>query len=153
MFSIANPFAVLLCLAALQAWPAASAEQAIVAKHTIYPGQEIDHSALRVVKLRPGSVAPYAFISAMDDILGKVASRTILAKRYIPVGSVREPSVIQTGQAVRAIYHSGGLLITAVFVALSDGAVGDAVRLRNPSSGKFIVGTVQQNGTVVARVQ
>ncbi len=131
--------------------PVAAAEQAIVANRTIYPGQEIDHNVLRIVKLRPGSVAPYAFISALDDIVGKVASRTILPKRYIPMGSVREPSIVKAGQTVRTIYQSGGLSISAIFVALSEGAVGAAIRLRNPSSGKSIMGTVQRDGSVIAK--
>ena len=144
--------AVFLCAGALHMLPCAAAEQAIVTNRTVYPGQQIDESMLRVIDLRPGSVAPYAFVSTVDGIVGKVPSRTILPKRYIPVGSVREPSIIKVGQAVRTFYQSGGLSISAVFVALSEGAAGDAIRLRNPSSGKFIVGTVRRDGSVFAKI-
>ena len=49
---------------------------------------------------------------------------------------------------VNLVYSDGDLSISAVGMALQDGAVGDFVRVRNDDSGITVTGVVQPDGDV-----
>jgi len=61
------------------ATPAYAAKQAIVAKRTIYPGQIIERTNLQAVILRKKPLIRYRFVQEFNELIGKVASKTILA--------------------------------------------------------------------------
>lgn len=130
--------------------PAFAEGQVVVSKRTIYPGQPIERSDLKIVELiRPVQVR-YRVVRQMDEIVGLVAARTILAGRYIPANAGRPASIIKAGEPAKVLFKSGTLAISTTAVPLSDAAIGDRVRLRNPSSGKTYHGIVLRDGTVLA---
>jgi flagella basal body P-ring formation protein FlgA len=49
---------------------------------------------------------------------------------------------------VSLVYIEGGLSISAVGMALQDGAAGDFVKVRNDDSGVTVTGVVQADGAV-----
>lgn len=126
----------------------ALAEEAAIVTSIVYPGQEIAAEKIRVVKLgRPAPNGSRVARSA-EDIVGLVAVRTLLPNRLISLDSVREANVIEPGKQVRAVYRSGGLSIVLMATALTGGAPGDAVKLRNVKSGRTFDGFVAADGTV-----
>ena len=127
-----------------------SAEQAIVAKRTIYPGQTITLEDLKAVVLTKKPTITYRFVENFDEVTGKVASKTILPGRFIAVNAARASDVIKAGSSTWVSYKSGTLSIKLLCIALSSGTVGSEIRLRNPTSGKTFTGHILENGTVVA---
>lgn len=119
---------------------------------TIYPGDAIAEGQLSVL-----AFTSYEPISGMFEdgsvLVGKVARRTLLPGRPIPVNAVREPHAVSLGTTVLAVYRSGGLTITSRVQPLRAGAVGDLVEARNLDSGKIISGLVQADGTIKVGVQ
>jgi flagellar basal body P-ring formation protein FlgA len=122
------------------------AETALVATRTIYPGQEILPDALRRAELN-ARVADAA--RDASEISGMVALRTILPGRAIAFSMLRKPHLIEAGKPVRVTYVHDGLTITLAAVPLTPGGAGDTIQLRNPGSGKSIMGFVREDGTVV----
>ena len=94
-----------------------------------------------------GVGGPFAFSRA--DLIGKVARRTLLPGRAIPLQALDNPRLIRNGSIVKMVYVDGGLWIETDGAALQDGAIGDVIRLRNVDSGIAIEGRVQADGTVL----
>lgn len=138
---LAFVLSVLLC-------GSAHAETALVATRTIYPGQEISPEVLRRVESHLGRSADNA--GEVAEVSGMVAVRTILPGRPITFTMLRKPHLIKAGHSVRVEYVHGGLTIALAAVPLEAGSAGETIQLRNPGSGKSIMGLVREDGTVVA---
>jgi flagella basal body P-ring formation protein FlgA len=121
---------------------------AVVAKRVIYPGETVDAGALTEVKLRRSnriltSIAQYA-----DQVTGKVAKRTLLPGKLIPINALREAYMVEAGAPVAVSYVHGGLQISTIGIPLQPGAIGDMVKVRNADSGAVFTGIVMADGSI-----
>lgn len=123
-------------------------ETVTIPNRVIYPGETIETAALKEVTLRQGKQAPEAVAMASSDIEGKVARRTLLPGRYIPLSSIRDAYVVEQGAPVQLVFTAGALTISATAVTLQPGSAGDLVKVRNIDSGKVLSGTVMADGSV-----
>ena len=139
---------VLAALIVATAAPAFAAELAVVVNRVVYPGETVDAASLEQVTLRRAVRAGAGFARDASELEGKVAKRTLLPGKLIPVSSVREVYVVEPGTIVTVIFSHGGLTITGQAVPLEPGALGAMVKLRNPDSGKVFSGVVMADGTV-----
>ena len=119
-----------------------------VPRITIYPGDAIrsDHLAERL--FHPRLQARIAVHQARDNLIGKVARRTLLPGQPIPINAVREPFLVVQGRNVQIVFQEGALTITGYAVALQSGSSGDIVSVRNVDSGTIVKGAIQPDGTV-----
>ena len=115
---------------------------------TIYPGDSIKGDILseKVFRLRRETVGSYA--RQANAIVGKVARRTLVAGRPIPLNAVEVQALIDEGSRVRIIFRSGGLTINGLGKAVEAGRAGDMIRVQNVDTGAIIHGTVSPDGTV-----
>ena len=132
------------------AWalPAAAQDMAVVSTRVIYPGQTVEASALEEIALRKAPRTSAAYAVAVEDLEGKVARRTLLPGKLVPLSSVREAYLVERGASVQVVFTAGALTISATAVTLEPGSAGDMVKLRNLDSGKVISGVVMADGTV-----
>lgn len=128
--------------------PALAAETVLVPNRVIYPGETVTANALAAVTLLEGKVHPDGAAVALQDLDGKVAKRTLLPGRYVPVSALREAYLVEKGASVDVYFVAGNLTITMSAVTLESGAAGDQVKVRNPESGKVLSGIVMADGTV-----
>lgn len=142
--------ALILALAALIASAAHSAADTTVAivNRTIYPGETIPAAALEEVTLKRAPNSREAVATAIEDLEGRVARRTLLPRRLIPLSSVREAWLVERGSSVRVVFSAGALTISATAVPLESGGAGDLIKVRNVDSGAVFSGTVMADGTV-----
>lgn len=141
--SIAGALALLIAMSTAQA----ANQQLPVPTVTIYPGDVISSNLLVDKAFRAGASRLPVFQSR-DGLVGKVARRTLIPGKPIPINSIRDPQVIKQGKAVRVIFTTDGLTIAGLAVALQSGGVGDIISLRNVDSGVVIRGEAQADGTV-----
>ncbi|MEZ5811874.1 MAG: flagellar basal body P-ring formation chaperone FlgA [Rhizobiaceae bacterium] len=127
----------------------AGEQQIVVVTSVIYPGQEIEPGMIREVRLKRPLRASQRIVLDTAEIVGKVAQRTLLPRRAIPVAALREPFAVEAGEPTRASYVSGGLLISTMVVPLVDGSIDDMIRVRNPESGRVFTARVLADGTVM----
>lgn len=123
-------------------------ETVLIPNRVIYPGETISADALKEVALKPGKQAPEAVAVTLAELEGKVARRTLLTGRYIPLSSLREAYLVERGAAVEVVFVSGSLTISASAVTLEPGSAGDLVKVRNIDSGKILSGTVMADGSI-----
>jgi flagella basal body P-ring formation protein FlgA len=123
-------------------------EVVLIPNRVIYPGETIELGALKQVTLIAGKQKPDAVATRAQELDGKVAKRTLLPGRYIPVNAIREAWLVEQGAAVQVLFVAGVLTISATAVTLQPGAAGDLVKVRNVDSGKIFSGTVMPDGTI-----
>lgn len=118
-------------------------------KIVIYPGEVISEQALVERAFSPNMAArmPPVYRKA-SDVVGKVARQTLVPGKPIPLNATRVPDVVTQGKTYRIEYRDAGLVIAGTAVAITSGAVGDVVSLRNPDSGLVVRGVVRGDGTV-----
>ena len=119
-----------------------------VPKITIYPGDVIGQNLLVDKTFAIPSGENWPVHLDRGGLVGKIAKRTLLPGKPIPLNSVREADLITQGKPVTLVFQSGGLTITGRAVALQAGRVGDLLSLRNVDSNTIIKGIVQADGTV-----
>ncbi len=120
----------------------------VVANRVIYPGELVTGDSIDEVPLRRTLRNPASVVYEPAQVAGKVARRTLLPGRMIPVNSVREPHLVEAGSPVQVVFQQGALVISATGVPLQPGAAGDTIRLRNVDSGIVFSGIVLEDGTV-----
>ena len=76
---------------AIAAWsmPAAAQELGVIPTRIIYPGETIVIDALQMARVRKGRTTTVVFAHQMDELVGKIAKRTLLPGRFVPLASVR----------------------------------------------------------------
>jgi flagella basal body P-ring formation protein FlgA len=119
-----------------------------VPRTTIYPGETIDGDSLADILFVARTVARGTVFESRDAIAGKVARRTLLPGKPVPINAVREPYAVNQGKPTQLVFKSEGLTITGVAIALQNGSVGDVISARNIDSGITVKGTVQADGTL-----
>lgn len=130
------------CVAAAQA-----AETAVVPKQVIYPGETIAENQIDIVTVtNPNIAGGYARIA--EEVIGRVAKRTLLPGRTIPVNGLREAYAIKRGANVRLTFTIGNMVISASGTPMTDAMVGDLIKVRNTDSGSIVSGTVMADGSV-----
>lgn len=79
------------------------------------------------------------------------ARRGISQGQVIMADDVEALPLIQHGEKVRVIYKGRALKLTLMAEAVTDGAIGGKITVRNPGSSREVVGIVQDRNTVVVR--
>jgi flagellar basal body P-ring formation protein FlgA len=141
--------ALALAAAALLLCPPAGAEEmrAPSPARIIYPGQTISDTMLVDATIKPSRYdGPVAL--GLEDVIGMVATRTLLPGRSIPLAALAPPRLVRAGAPVKMIYIDGGLTIMATGAALQDGVAGQLVNVRNQDSGVTVSGRVRADGAI-----
>ena len=139
-----------LCLALVaRPLPAGAEELGVIPTRVIYPGETIGADALQMARVKPSkATTTTAFAHRPEELVGKVARRTLLPGRFVALSAVRDPYLIPQGAAVQVMFVSGGLSISTKAVTLQPGSAGDVVKVRNTDSGAIFSATVMEDGTV-----
>ncbi len=88
------------------------------------------------------------FFHTTLDIIGKVAKRNITIGKKISATTLKLAIIIKRGQEVVIVAHTGGILIRTKGKALSDGAKGQVVKVKNSRSKRELQATVIAPNTV-----
>ncbi len=88
------------------------------------------------------------FFHKPHNIIGKVAKRNIAIGRKISATALKPAIIIKRGQEVNIIAQTGGILIRTKGKALSDGAKGQIVKVKNNRSKRELQATVIAPNTV-----
>lgn len=116
---------------------------------TIYPGQSIKADTIVMREFPPNFLAVRGnLVETSEELVGKIARRTLLPGVPIAAISIGEPKLVLNGAKVRIIYEEDGINITTYGSALQSGSVGERVSVRNSDSGSIITGTVDADGSV-----
>lgn len=118
-----------------------------VARRPIQKGELLEADHLMMARLNLSSIPRDA---AYDDkeVLGLEVKQGIQYGEVLRKSKLTIPPLIESGARVTLRYKSNLLEATASGVALEDGLLGKAIRVKNDSSKKIITGTVVEPGLV-----
>jgi flagella basal body P-ring formation protein FlgA len=114
----------------------------------IYPGDVISDQMLADAAAGPLDAPAGVAVRDRSSVVGKMAVRTLLPGRAIPLSAVNNPRLVRNGGKVTLTYVEGGVTIATTGDAMQDGSVGQMVKVRNSDSGVTVSGVVQQDGAV-----
>jgi flagella basal body P-ring formation protein FlgA len=128
--------------------PVRAQDVAVVTRHVVYPGQEVQAGDVQVVQVTNHNRDLRTVATRIEQVDGKLTRQTLLPGHYIPLNAIRDAYTVEQGAAVRVLYSQDGLVITATAVTLEPGSAGDVIRVRNMDSGRVFSGIVMADGTV-----
>lgn len=143
---------LILCLALATGFGAtagaAEVHTVFVPRNVIYPGDVIAADALVERQVQRDNGSPAIFGENPEDLVGKVARRTLMRGALIPSSAVHQQDVVTQGRPYKMTYNSDFLSIVGVGVPLKSGAVGETIPVRNQTSGVIIKARVEADGTL-----
>ncbi|MGE5708549.1 MAG: flagellar basal body P-ring formation chaperone FlgA [Bacteroidota bacterium] len=125
---------------------------ALVASKTIKRGAEItaENAEVRRMSLKD---LPRQPLTSLDGVLRSHANRDIPAGMALTNGLIDLPSVVKSGSMVSVQIVSGDLTVIGSGVALSDGQIGQLIKVKNPASKREFSGRVLGEGLVEVRLE
>lgn len=122
-----------------------------VPRAIIYSGDTIKTGDLVEATITPSQAASTNPATSREEIVGRVARRTLLPGQPIPFSATKLASIIRHGQPATAVYQMGALTISATVMPLQSGAVGETVSFQSAESGAVLRGVVASDGTIEVR--
>lgn len=83
-----------------------------------------------------------------DALVGQSAKRNIQPGQPVTDRMVEAPKLIDRGDSVKIVAGDGGIQITVMGTALSDGKEGQQINVKNNASGRTVRGLVIAQGLV-----
>ncbi len=91
---------------------------------------------------------PAGYFRRAEDVVGRIAQRTIGAGEVLVPGAVRPPPLVRRGQSVTVIAHAGALAVRTAGIVEADAGLAERVRVRNAVTGRPVEGVVRSSDTV-----
>lgn len=125
----------------------------LVPRMAIYPGDVISDDSVVELRVARKIGEQKIFGERREDIIGKVARRTLLRGEAIMPSALREMSIVTQGRTYPMIYKSDILTISGTGVPLQSAAAGQLVNVRNPDTGAIVKARVRDDGFLVVELQ
>ena len=87
-------------------------------------------------------------ITDANNLVGMAARWSLAGNRPIRETDVRPPILAKKGSLVTMIVTTANMTLSATGRALQDGALGDTIRIINPTSNKTVEGVVMADGNI-----
>lgn len=118
-----------------------------VLKKQIRSGEKISDADIEIRDF-PVSATRSGTITDMASLIGKSPVRTLSAFRPIREQEIAMPAVVKKNDLVQIRYISSGMEISVTGEAMTGGARGDAIDVRNTASKKVVRAIVEDERTV-----
>ena len=110
-------------------------------------GAVITAGDVRPMRVRAATLHGQTPLLASQSV-GLSIKHDVAPGRPLLPGDLARPDLVARGATVRMTLDTGGLALSATGIAMEAGAIGDHIRLQNPSSHAVIIGEVTGSGTV-----
>ncbi len=118
-----------------------------VLKVQLQKGALITKEDLDYVDIRNSDMSANVIVSA-EQLVGMTPRRGLAALKPIASSDIASPIVVKKGETIIMVLQNSEMTLTTQGKALESGAVGETVRIVNPSSGQSIEGVVTGVKTV-----
>ena len=122
-----------------------------VATQPLRRNQEVGPAQVKWVEKRLEDL-PRGYILANEQVMGMRVVRNVRLGSVISPTALRPPHLVKKGEKVTILARAGGITIRMVGEAVSNGAKGELVRVKNLSSERIVQAIVQDAGVVQVRL-
>ena len=119
----------------------------LVSAHALPQGAVLAASDFRLAR-RDLAALPYGYLSDTRRIAGMILTQPLSADAVLTPGMLQAPHLVHRGQRVTLMATAPGLEVRMAGQALTDGARGTLVQVRNMASQRVVEGTVVAAGVV-----
>lgn len=126
-------------------------EDVMASTRPILRGQSIDINDVQVIHQK-ASKRSQAYFHKPDQIVGMIAKYSIPVGKVFSLQMVEAPRLVQRGEIVTLVAETASLVVRMKGKALSDGAAGDVIKVRNTTSNRVVEGIVSGTGTVKVKM-
>lgn len=128
----------------------ASLQPVVVSTAPLPRGHLIGADDVALVE-RDGARLLRGFFSDPDQVVGQRAKRHIGVGRVITPSTLAQDQLIRRGAEVEILARDGNLQVRMKGEAMSNGALGERIRVRNRASGRIVTGTVVDAGVILVQ--
>lgn len=118
-----------------------------VAQGNIARGELVTHAHVTTQVINISGIRQ-AFLANTADIIGKEAKRNISQGEPFKSAALDAPTAIKRGELVTLESLAGSIKVSSAGTAMTDGRIGQTIRVRNNSSERVISGIVVRQGIV-----
>lgn len=119
----------------------------IIANEFIVRGTQIRAGQIKTVKKEISEISR-GYFSKNAQVVGKIAKYTLNKNAVIHTNSIARPKLVKRGKDVVIIADSGGITVRMRGTAMSDGALGDHIKIKNKRSRRIIQAEVIDSNLV-----
>ena len=112
-----------------------------VAKDTIRKNQTVQETHLLKVRKNIDRT-PSAYITNKEDLVGKIAKRTINPNEILQSNTIEKKPLIQPSDPISIVYETSSFRITTPGISLAKGRLGDRIPVRNADTKAVIYAKV-----------
>lgn len=94
----------------------------------------------------------YGYFTAPEEIIGQSVKYSIANGQVVTPKMITRPIVVKRGQSVNIIAQSSNVRVLSQGIAMSSGAIGDEISVKNTTSKKIIRGTVNELGEIEVNI-
>ena len=125
-------------------------QQVVVATRPLARGELVTADDLALVE-QDISRLHRGYYQAIEQASGLRTKRQIAAGKVVTPGALARDRLVKRGSDVEILAQSGGLQVRMRGKAMSHGARGERIRVRNLASGRIISGTVIDAGMILVQ--
>lgn len=118
---------------------------AVVAVNALTHGDTISPADVRLVEVNVSQVNGQ-YLASLDDAIGKDVKRSIAAGAAIADQQLIAPLMVRRGEAVLINASSNIVAVKVSGIALTDGRLGEQIRIRNQTSSRIVNATITGPG-------
>jgi len=122
-------------------------DDVVIADEYILRGSQITATQLRTEK-RNVTTLNRGYFTRPDEVAGKIARSQISKEQVITLHSLASPKLVQRGKNVTIIAKSGTVTVKMNGNAMSDGHLGELIKVKNLRSQRIIEAEVIDNNLV-----
>ena len=119
----------------------------LVSAHALPRGAVLSASDFRLAR-RDLAALPYGYLNDPRRIASMILTQPLSADAVLTPGMLQAPHLVHRGQRVTLVTTAPGLEVRMAGQALTDGARGTLVQVRNLASQRVVEGTVVASGVV-----
>ncbi len=123
----------------------------VVAARAVNRGDQLRPADLRLQRKDLSKLA-YGYLTQVQSATGKVLKRSYVNGAVVQPDQLQAPKLVKRGQQVTLHAEAGGIEVRMAGTALSDGAAGDRIQVRNSRSNRVVEGEVVAEGVVKIRI-
>ncbi len=97
------------------------------------------------------SRAKRRYFTNIEDVIGKIAKRTVFAGDILTMDQLTQPKAVRRGEQIIILANNHGMNIRMSGSAMTDGSRGQRISVRNNSSRRIVEGVVIAPGIVQIR--
>jgi flagella basal body P-ring formation protein FlgA len=120
--------------------------KAFISTESVPRGGEIRPESFEAVE-RELSQLPSGAVTDPDQLRDKQAARPIKAGNPVTAADLTAKLLVRRGDTVTLTFRRAGMALTLTARAVSDGAMGEEIRVQNADSGRIVSATVTGPGT------